>query len=280
MTVPQSLLDQLWDFADPAGSESRLRAARAEETDSASRAELDTQIARALGLQERFDEAEALLDAIPIDTAAVAARTALERGRLRNSAGHPDAAVAYFLAAADAASGDDLTFLHIDALHMLAIAEPEQSEAWTEAALRVLDSSHDPRTLRWRVSLHSNAGWAHFDARRFADALEHFEAAKDAAIRWGTPEQETWARQALSQARDAAARGGRSETVQHPVSHNEGVAMTTDEERSPAHHVPLPDEPSIPELEEDETVPPRPEEPIADALRAKPDVEDHTEHPA
>lgn len=43
--------------------------------------------------------------------------------------------------------------------------------------------------------------------------------------------------------------------------------------RNPAHdHVPTPDEPSIPELEEDEDIPPRPEEEIADELRAKPDV--------
>ena len=41
-------------------------------------------------------------------------------------------------------------------------------------------------------------------------------------------------------------------------------------------HVPEPDEPSVPQLEEDETIPPRPEEEIADVLRAEPDVEDHS----
>jgi hypothetical protein len=41
--------------------------------------------------------------------------------------------------------------------------------------------------------------------------------------------------------------------------------------------VPAPDEPSVPELEADENVAPRPEEEIADALRATPDVEDHSE---
>ena len=47
----------------------------------------------------------------------------------------------------------------------------------------------------------------------------------------------------------------------------------------PAHeHVPGPDEPSIPELELDQTVAPRPEEELADVLRAEPDVEDHSEH--
>lgn len=43
-----------------------------------------------------------------------------------------------------------------------------------------------------------------------------------------------------------------------------------------AHHIPGPGEPSVPELEVDETVAPRPEEEIADILRAEPDVEDHS----
>ena len=41
-------------------------------------------------------------------------------------------------------------------------------------------------------------------------------------------------------------------------------------------HVPGPDEPTIPELEDDENVAPRPEEEIADVLRAEPDVADHS----
>lgn len=42
-------------------------------------------------------------------------------------------------------------------------------------------------------------------------------------------------------------------------------------------HVPAADEASIPELEEDESIAPRPEEEIADALRAQPDTEDHSQ---
>lgn len=41
-------------------------------------------------------------------------------------------------------------------------------------------------------------------------------------------------------------------------------------------HIPATDEPSVPELELDETIAPRPEEEIADALRAKPDLDDHS----
>ncbi|WP_309066564.1 hypothetical protein [Microbacterium sp.] len=54
--------------------------------------------------------------------------------------------------------------------------------------------------------------------------------------------------------------------------------MSDHNDQTPHGHVPAPDEPSIPELEEDETIAPRPEEEIADVLRAEPDVEDHTKH--
>ena len=53
-------------------------------------------------------------------------------------------------------------------------------------------------------------------------------------------------------------------------SHNEHFAQ---------EHIPGPDEPTLPKLEVDQTIAPRPEEEIADILRAKPDVEDHSQHP-
>ncbi|WKK70908.1 hypothetical protein Q0F99_14370 [Rathayibacter oskolensis] len=51
--------------------------------------------------------------------------------------------------------------------------------------------------------------------------------------------------------------------------------MPTPDE-TPAPHVPAPDEPSIPEIEVDETIAPRPEEEVADIARAEPDLEDRT----
>ncbi len=45
------------------------------------------------------------------------------------------------------------------------------------------------------------------------------------------------------------------------------------------HHVPEPGETSVPELEVDETVAPRPEEEIADVARAEPDVAVHGDDP-
>ncbi len=50
--------------------------------------------------------------------------------------------------------------------------------------------------------------------------------------------------------------------------------MSLHHEHSPQERLPGPDEPTVPEIEVDQNVPPRPEEEIADELRANPDVED------
>lgn len=57
----------------------------------------------------------------------------------------------------------------------------------------------------------------------------------------------------------------------------EGFAVSDHNDRPSHDHIPLPGEPSVPELEDDETVAPRPEEEIADVLRAEPDVADHSD---
>jgi hypothetical protein len=96
--ITQELLDELWDFGDPAGSERRLacEAASQAHTD-AERAELLTQQARALGRQERFGAGRALLESLgQAADAAVRTRVKLEAGRLLNSAGNAEEAVIEF----------------------------------------------------------------------------------------------------------------------------------------------------------------------------------------
>jgi hypothetical protein len=85
--ITQELLDELWDFGDPAGSERRLASEAASQAHTdAERAELLTQQARALGLQERFDAARALLESLgQAADAAVRTRVKLEVGRLRTA---------------------------------------------------------------------------------------------------------------------------------------------------------------------------------------------------
>ncbi len=106
--------------------------------------------------------------------------------------------------AAAAAASAGLTFLHVDALHMLAIADPEHADEWTDAALAALEDVDEPRTLRWRVSLYNNLGWWHADSGRPDEALAAFEASRDAAERWGTPQQVAWADEAIAEVRGDA----------------------------------------------------------------------------
>jgi hypothetical protein len=199
-------LDGLWDFDDPAGSEQRLRAAATAARSPVTAAELTTQVARALGLQDRFADGDALLDSIPtaaLAHPAVSVRRDLERGRLRNSAAEPRPAAVLFRAALDAALAADLEFLAADAAHMLAIAEPDRAEQWTARGLAIAEASADPRCRRWAGSLHNNLGWTRQDAADLAGALVEFEAALRAYREYGTDEQVGFAQQAIDQCRAA-----------------------------------------------------------------------------
>lgn len=197
--VTQEKLDELWDFTDPAASEQRLKdAARDPAETPETRAELETQVARALGLQARFEEAEHLLGRIVFDSPPVATRLLLERGRILNSSEHPEDAIPYFTSARVTASRARLVFLEVDALHMLAIADTDNASRWTGEALAVLDQTEDERTRRWAVSLHNNLGWHLHDANRYDEALTQFSLAQGAAIRFGTEDQRFQSRWAVA----------------------------------------------------------------------------------
>ena len=199
--ITQKLLDELWDFEDPAGSEQRFAVEQASESHTDSeRAELVTQRARALALQRQFEDGHALLDSLgdPPD-AVVRTRVALETGRLLNSAGRPTEAVPEFETAARTAETASLLFLQIDALHMLAIADKTRSSEWAAQAIDLALASPDDRTRRWLVSLHNNLGWSHFDGGRLTEALDNFRQAQDWAEHVGTEQQRVWAREAIDE---------------------------------------------------------------------------------
>lgn len=194
----QQILDQLWDFDDPALSEACFRAAAADPAyDADERAELTTQLGRAIGLQGRYEEADALLDAIDGDEPTVAVRVLLERGRVLNSSGHAQMAVPLFEQAAELADHLGEEFLAVDALHMLAIADAAHAETWTRSALEYASTVHDERTKRWLVALHNNLGWTLHDAGRCTEAMVEFQLAEQWAERIGTPRQQQLARRAI-----------------------------------------------------------------------------------
>lgn len=193
VTLDPATLDRLWDFSDPASSEARFR-------EAGSDPELQTQLARALGLQGRFDEAREILNAITDAAPAVQTRVALERGRLANSSGDPVAAVPLFELAERLASAAHLEFLEIDAIHMLAIADGERASGHAARGLQRVESAEHARSKRWAVGLHNNLGWTLFDSGDAAGALVEFGEALAAAVAWGTPDQEFFSRWAIARA--------------------------------------------------------------------------------
>ena len=116
----------------------------------------------------------------------VAARVALERGRLRRSSGDAEAARPDFEEAARLARDSGLEELHVDALHMVAlVVPPEESREVSLHALDAARGSTDPRARDWDASLLNNIGMAHADAGDHVAALVSFEEALEARERIG-----------------------------------------------------------------------------------------------
>lgn len=188
-------IDALWDYGNPAESETRFRdaLAQAEAAGDDTRAlELRTQIARTHSLRRQFKQAHALLDAIQPHLATappiVHVRYLLERGRTFNSAGEPATALPLFEEALQRAETAGLDFYAVDAAHMAAIAAPTgQQMAWHERALSLAEGSRQPRARGWRGSLYNNLGWTLHDAGKYEQALGAFQKALDARLEQGSP---------------------------------------------------------------------------------------------
>ncbi|WP_353828249.1 hypothetical protein [Agromyces sp. SYSU T0242] len=208
----QQAIDRMWDFADPAVSEERFRAAAADETLSVhGRAVMATQLARAIGLQGREEDAVAVLDDLEgeareeseeseEEAAELRARIALERGRIAAAAERRDEAVPEFTRAVREAAVAGSTFLVLDALHMLALNDTGHEEEWAAEGFDILDGVRDARLKRWGVALHNNLGWTKHDGGDAQAALHHFRKAVDAADQYGTPGQQHVARWSVGRA--------------------------------------------------------------------------------
>jgi tetratricopeptide (TPR) repeat protein len=210
-------IDLLWDFQDVAGSEARFADLRAE---------VLTQLARSVGLQERYAEADALLDEAERLAATDRTRTrvVLERGRVRNSSGDKIAARPLFEQAA-ALSDDEA--LRVDALHMLGIVD---SPSWTEKALVLAEASGDPKARRWRASLLNNLGWAKHDASEHAEALALFERALELRKAEGTPFQVHVARWAVARCLRSLGRNAEALAIQEDLAKADPPDKYVDEE--------------------------------------------------
>ena len=230
-------IDTLWDYGHPAESEQRFRDKLATTPDSALQLELATQIARAQGLQRRYDDAHATLSIVERQLDAMGGggstrpriRYQLERGRVWNSSGDPARARPCFQQAWETATSTGEDALAVDAAHMLAIAgEPHERLEWNRRALALADSSSHPRAQRWRASVLNNLGWAYVDRGELDQALSCFERAVEARESMGNVEQLRIARWAVAKTLRLLGRGGEALERQRELQHELECAGESD----------------------------------------------------
>jgi len=175
--------NEMWDYNNPDQTETKFRELipiAKKSNDLSYYAQLLTQIARAQGLQQKFEEAHEILDSVEamltdkLTTAKI--RYLLERGRVYNSSNHPDKSKLLFSEAYELAAKNSEDFYAIDAIHMLQIVEPPEKQLqWAEKAMKLAEDTQDERAKKWLGPLYNNTGWTYFDLNQYDKALELFE---------------------------------------------------------------------------------------------------------
>jgi tetratricopeptide (TPR) repeat protein len=192
-------VDALWNYADPAASEARFREAlSAAQGDDA--LVLRTQIARTLGLRQRYDEAHRELDAIEpaIASAGIEPRVRawLERGRTLRSSGQAEKSRPLFNRAYVTADAAGLEVLAADALHMLALAATPLDERieWNRRTIDYARRAKDARAQGWQAAALNNIGNDLRGANRLDESLAAFREALAAYERIGRADRVRFAR--------------------------------------------------------------------------------------
>ena len=176
--------DALWDYAHPDQTKAKFREILLQfPEDDPAFLELLTQIARAQGLQHKFNPAHQTLDQVERRLGGVPSRPLvrylLERGRVFNSSGKAEEARPFFEQALELAKQLNEDFFTVDALHMLAIlAPPGQSLTLNRQAMELAESTREERARNWLGSLYNNTGWSYHDMGEYALALAVFKKAE------------------------------------------------------------------------------------------------------
>jgi tetratricopeptide (TPR) repeat protein len=211
-------LRSIWDFGDPVASEARFRALLPS-GDPSLDLEIRTQIARALGLQRRFDEARNELAEINASASGKAkVRHDLERGRVENSSGNAEAAIPWFTSALELAQESGTDDLAVDAAHMLGIACPgDEGLGWNLRAIEMANASTSPEAKSWLGSLLNNTAWSLHDAGRFDEALNLFQQALEFREQQGVDGPITIARWSVARCLRSLGRVGEALEIQRAV---------------------------------------------------------------
>jgi len=176
--------DALWNYEDPAATEAKFHAVRPEVAaagDHGRLMELDTQIARTQALQRNFDGALATLATVQAglkpDEARAEVRYELELGRTLRSSGKPADARPHFERAKTLAAAAHQEALAIDAIHMIALVEPDPAQqiALNREAIEFAKASADPKARGWQASLWNNIGMTYQGMGQLDQALAAFQ---------------------------------------------------------------------------------------------------------
>jgi tetratricopeptide (TPR) repeat protein len=185
---------------------------------------------RSLGLADIYQGALDVLDEIPTADPEVAVRATLERGRVLNSSGSPEAARPLFESAFAAATEAGFEHLAVDALHMVAIVAPaSEQEALNRQALALAAAADDPRARDWRASLLNNLGWTLFDRGDAKGALAIFEDALAARVAQGKVREIQIARWCIGRALRELGRYDEARAIQQALAAEHAAAGTPDQ---------------------------------------------------
>ncbi len=214
--TPKALpdFDALWNYDQPESTEAafqRILPAAESSGNVDYLAQLLTQIARAQGLQMKFDEAAATLDRaermLQPDMRVARVRLLLERGRMLRSSKRVDEARPRFLEAWEAARDAGADAYAVDAAHMMGIVESgEASIDWNRRAIVAAEGSSEPRARKWLGSLYNNLGWTYHDGGDYETALDLFQKAWRAREAAGSPNEIRVARWCIARAKRSLGR--------------------------------------------------------------------------
>ena len=184
-----------WNFDDPAVSEFVFRDLLENTSDVDDRIVVQTQIARALGLQGKFDEAHALLGSLAPVGALDRAWLEIELGRVFNSqTGDARLSVPHFEAATSITKDwpdDENLYLaehvYIDSLHMMGVIVqmPQSAAVFNYEAIEAALECKTDSGRRWLPSLYNNLGWEEIGADNYEAALAAFEKSLEWARHFG-----------------------------------------------------------------------------------------------
>ncbi len=226
-------IDSLWEYADPARSEARFRAAL-DAAQGDARLELLTQIARTYSLRGQFDSAHQVLDEVEEQLGQAGpiprVRTLLERGRSFNSNGEVEKARPLFIEAWEQARAAQIEGLAVDAAHMVAITYSGTPEAiaWNQKGLVIARTSQDPKAAALIPAMLNNSAWDLHEMGRLEEALILFEEALASWTARGRPPQIRIAKWSVGRCQRSLGRYAEALVIQRDLEAEYAAAGSTD----------------------------------------------------